>query len=71
MATHVIAPNINSALITRRELAAMLRVSMPTIDRMDRDKRGPPRAQLSERRVGYRLEDVHAWLAKNIGGMCE
>ena len=60
-----------STLITRKELATLLRVSIPTIDRMCRAGGGPARVRLSPRRVGYRLEDVHAWLAKNIGEVCE
>lgn len=54
-------------LITREELAALLRVSIPTIDRMCRIGQGPARMRLSSRRVGYRVTDVNSWLAEQAG----
>jgi len=51
-----------NSIITRHELAAMLRLSIPTVDRMCRDGKGPPRVRLATKRVGYRVCDVNRWL---------
>jgi predicted DNA-binding transcriptional regulator AlpA len=50
-------------LLTEKELAPWLGVSLPTLQRM-RSKGGGPRfIKLSLRRVAYRPSDVEAWLA--------
>lgn len=56
-------PSLSGGVITREEFAAMLRVCTITIDRMHKAGAGPKRMRLSPRRVGYRLDDVNAWLA--------
>lgn len=64
--TAVSADSANS-IITREELANLLRLSLPTIDRMSRAKQGPARVRLSAKRVGYRLRDVNYWLDGRVG----
>jgi predicted DNA-binding transcriptional regulator AlpA len=44
------------------ETLEMLGISRPTLNRLDRAGEGPPKIQLSARRVGRRLGDVRAWL---------
>jgi predicted DNA-binding transcriptional regulator AlpA len=51
------------AILTEKELAPWLGVSLPTLQRM-RSKGGGPRfVKLSLRRVAYRPSDVEVWLA--------
>jgi len=59
--------NITGGVITRDELAVLLRVSTYTIDRMHLSGIGPKRMRLSRRRVGYHLHDVNAWLKAQFG----
>jgi predicted DNA-binding transcriptional regulator AlpA len=60
-------------LLTERELATYLRISVPTVQRMRAAGTGPRFVQLSERRIGYRRASVDAWLAARttdrIGGI--
>jgi predicted DNA-binding transcriptional regulator AlpA len=49
-------------LLTEKDLAAWLGISLPTLQRMRARASGPHFVQLSMRRVGYRRRDVEAWL---------
>jgi predicted DNA-binding transcriptional regulator AlpA len=49
-------------VLTNRETIEVLHVSRATLNRLDRAGEGPPKIQLSARRVGRRLGDVRAWL---------
>jgi predicted DNA-binding transcriptional regulator AlpA len=51
-----------------REAAAYVSLSPYTLERMrlSDDPAGPPWVRLSERRVGYRLADLDAWLEARI-----
>ena len=63
-----ISPSLKRGVVTREEFASLLRVCATTIDRMHRKGTGPKRIRLSPRRVGYRLEDVRAWLDAKVEG---
>ena len=41
------------AVLTKAQTCAVTNLSADTLDRLHRQKKGPPRVQLSERRVGY------------------
>ncbi len=53
---------------TRAELAAALTVSARTLDRWERERRGPPRTRVGHQ-IRYRKESVRAWLLKNEGSL--
>jgi predicted DNA-binding transcriptional regulator AlpA len=61
-------------LLTEKDLAAWLGISLPTLQRMRSSGSGPRFVQLSSRRVAYRRVDVEAWLAARtigrIGALC-
>jgi len=50
------------ALLSRRELAQVLRLSPRTLERMFLEGGGPPAIRVSSRRVVYRVGDVRGWL---------
>ena len=52
-------------LLTKRETARVCGFSISTLDRL---ADAPVKLQLSVRRVGWRLEDVLAWLASRKEG---
>lgn len=53
-----------SRILDRKELAATLGISVPTIDRMKDDGRiGPPSIQISAGRVGWLRSSVERWIA--------
>jgi predicted DNA-binding transcriptional regulator AlpA len=49
-------------VLSETELRQMLGISERTFDRMRYRGDIPPKTQISERRVGYRLCDVEEWL---------
>lgn len=51
-------------VITKGEAAEMIGVSTDTLDRMHQRGEGPPRVKLSDRRVGFRMRELRAWIAK-------
>jgi predicted DNA-binding transcriptional regulator AlpA len=55
------AANIDP-VISEIETADAINVSTSTLRRMHSRGEGPPRIQLSKRRIGYRLGDVDEWL---------
>ena len=50
-------------IITKKEAAAMARLSERTLDRLLEDGRGPRRISLSTRRVGFYRQDLIDWIA--------
>jgi predicted DNA-binding transcriptional regulator AlpA len=60
-------------LLTERDLAVYLGLSLPTLQRMRAAGTGPQFVQLSQRRIAYRRSAVDAWLAgrttDRIGGV--
>jgi predicted DNA-binding transcriptional regulator AlpA len=57
-----------SALMTRAEAVQYLGISIATFWRLIAAGEAPPHIQLSRRRVGYRVEDLDAWLlSRRIG----
>ena len=49
-------------VVSEAEAAAYCNYSLPHFRRMRRESRGPRYVQLGERRVGYRLCDLKAWV---------
>jgi len=49
-------------LLTTREAANALRISVRSLERLNEDGRGPPRVTLTPRRFGYPKRGVAAWL---------
>jgi excisionase family DNA binding protein len=58
--------NTASYLLSTRELAAFLGVSVPTILNWKRKGIGPPRCLMGDRLVRYRREDVERWLEEQV-----
>jgi predicted DNA-binding transcriptional regulator AlpA len=60
-------------LLTERDLAVYIGLSLPTLQRMRAAGTGPQFVQLSQRRIAYRRSAVDAWLAARttdrIGGI--
>jgi predicted DNA-binding transcriptional regulator AlpA len=52
-------------VLTERETRELIGVSESTAHRMKEGGDYPPVTQISERRIGYRLTDVIAWLDKH------
>jgi predicted DNA-binding transcriptional regulator AlpA len=61
--TKVDSPN-SIRVLTEPELLQTLGLSDRTFERMKQRGDVPPKTQLSERRVGYRVCDVEEWLDK-------
>ena len=49
-------------VLTISEAAHLMRVSVRTLERLAETGEGPPRIQLTGRRVGYWHSDLMAWL---------
>ena len=56
---------IEDRVITQREAAEVIGISLPTLRRRVRAGDGPPIVRLSERRIGYRLRDLRSWIDAN------
>jgi predicted DNA-binding transcriptional regulator AlpA len=56
----------NICVLTTTQAARFLGVSPDTLKRMRRKGLGPPRTQISERRIGYRLSDLKSWLDQRL-----
>ncbi|MGH7556783.1 MAG: helix-turn-helix transcriptional regulator [Gemmatimonadota bacterium] len=61
-------PQESDTLLTRGDLARILRVSPFTLARWTSRGEGPPWIKLGSRRVVYRSGDVRAWLKNQKGG---
>jgi predicted DNA-binding transcriptional regulator AlpA len=55
-------------VISEREAAFLLNVSVDTLRRRVRAGDGPPRIALSDRRVGYRRGALAEWLDRRVSG---
>lgn len=51
-------------VISEQEVARIISVSISTLRRLKTRGEGPPRIQVSRRRIGYRLNDVDRWLGQ-------
>ena len=52
------------AVLTKSQTCAVTNLSADTLDRLHRLNQGPPRVQLSPRRVGYPAGALRAWLIR-------
>jgi predicted DNA-binding transcriptional regulator AlpA len=52
----------DSAVLSKAQASALTSLSPDTLDRLHRLGQGPPRIQLSERRVGYPAGGLREWL---------
>jgi hypothetical protein len=50
-------------VLTRKETAGRLRISLRTLTRIERAKKLAPRVRLSDRRYGYRISTVENYLS--------
>jgi predicted DNA-binding transcriptional regulator AlpA len=58
----MITSTIQTKLLTEKELANWLGVSLPTLQRLRASGGGPRFVRLSQRRLAYRPSDVETWL---------
>lgn len=65
MTTPATSPLELPVLASREDLAALLRVSMPNIDKMRRNGELPDSFKMGRRRY-WRREDIHAWLQARV-----
>ena len=49
-------------VLTRPEVIALLGIGKTTFERLEAKGLGPPKINLADRRIGYRVSDVKAWL---------
>ena len=49
-------------VLSKKECAARIGIDTRSLDRLDAAGHGPPRLQISERRVGFLESDLAAWL---------
>jgi predicted DNA-binding transcriptional regulator AlpA len=56
-------------VIPRSEAIRVLNLSTRTWDRLEREGNTPPKTQLSEKRVGYRVSDLRDWLDSRRRGV--
>jgi predicted DNA-binding transcriptional regulator AlpA len=55
--------NLQDTVLNERQVAAFLSVGMSTLQRWRSQGQGPSYVRLSTRRVGYRVSELHRWLA--------
>jgi prophage regulatory protein len=53
-------------IITRKELRLMVPFTPQHIGRLEKAGKFPKRIRIGERRVGWRLADVEAWLEQRV-----
>jgi predicted DNA-binding transcriptional regulator AlpA len=56
------ANGFSRRFMSPQELADFLGISLGSVRNLERDKEGPRSFRITRRRIGYRLEDVEAWL---------
>ena len=61
-------PREDDDLLTKRELAVALHVSVRTVERMQKAGTGPPAIQLPSGRLRWRWGDVRRWLEERRAG---
>ena len=52
------------AVLTKQQACTLTNLSADTLDRLHRSNEGPPRVQLSPRRVGYPAGGLRKWLER-------
>ncbi len=52
------------AVLTKQQACAVTNLSADTLDRLHKNNQGPPRVQLSPRRVGYPAGGLRDWLRR-------
>lgn len=57
-----------SALLSSKQLASVMGVSLITLSRWRSDGKGPPFVRLSATKVGYPIGGYLAWLSQNTIG---
>ena len=62
IAGHTTSSATENLILTEAETAELTRLSTRTLQRLAEDGRGPPRIQLTERRIGYWRGGTIAWL---------
>jgi predicted DNA-binding transcriptional regulator AlpA len=60
--------NVIDPVLPPNEAGRVLSLSTPTLGRKRRDGTGPRFVKLGERRIGYRLSDLNAWLESRVSG---
>ncbi len=55
-------------VLTPAEASKLLTISLPVMERMRRAGTGPRFIRLSARRLGYRVDDVRAWMEARAEG---
>jgi predicted DNA-binding transcriptional regulator AlpA len=58
-------------LLTRREVARMLRITPNCLSAWHRQGKAPPGIRLSARKIVWRPEAVRGWLARREGGVSD
>ncbi|HMR54948.1 MAG TPA: hypothetical protein PKA33_21755 [Amaricoccus sp.] len=58
-------------VVDERTMARLLSVSPAQAERMRKVGSGPAHIRLSERRIGYRIADVEAWLQSRLTPVAE
>jgi predicted DNA-binding transcriptional regulator AlpA len=53
-------------LISRRETAARLNISLRTLDRLTQTGNAPRKIQISERRIGYPESEIQAYVNRKL-----
>lgn len=53
------------SMMTSKEVAKFLTLSLRTVRGMEADGKLPPRVQVSARRLAYRREDIEAYVENN------
>jgi predicted DNA-binding transcriptional regulator AlpA len=61
------AAPIMDRVLTRQQISEMLGISLRTFARLEYAGEMPARIKLSERRVGYRLSAIKAWIDARTG----
>ena len=53
-------------VVTEAEAAHFVSLSLPHLRRLRREGRGPRHVAVSERRIGYRIADLEAWIQARL-----
>ena len=61
-----VVQTLKRAIVRRKELKALLGVSLASVDRWRRAGNFPQPVKLGAQAVGFRLEDLEAWLASRL-----
>lgn len=63
IAALAVLPNLpDYAVLSKLQACVVTNLSADTLERLHREGEGPPRIQLSPRRVGYRVGALRKWL---------